>query len=92
MNSFNLWLESSDPYNSLFSTNTNNSYGHNAWGMIGYALAELMDAVETAHDQETADSVVNDLHACIQPIRVCTVMPCALLVTPLATNSKLPDD
>lgn len=32
--------------------------GHKAWGMIGYALAELMDIVETAHNQETADKVV----------------------------------
>jgi len=31
--------------------------GPKAWGMIGYALAELMDVVETAHDQEKADKI-----------------------------------
>ncbi len=31
--------------------------GPKAWGMIGYALAELMDVVETAHDQENADKI-----------------------------------
>jgi len=35
-----------------------NEIGHKAWGMIGYALAELMDVVETADDQETADKIV----------------------------------
>ena len=32
--------------------------GLKAWGMVGYALAELMDFVETTHGQETTDGLV----------------------------------
>lgn len=33
--------------------------GQKAWGMLGFALAELMDVVETTHKQETAEKIVH---------------------------------